>query len=282
VNQRTAPAPVATRPASEDEAPRTLDDLRVSVPDLKTRPSPPALWITPFFGMHIPYQIGVGVGVDVWATAWLRLGLLYSFGVSPSHEGAKLSHYGEGLLSLRLLHFTRETIAEVSVTVSAMQTPTLTRVIVPAHHSWYIEGGLLSGFIGPARCVANCTDPSRTGILGDDSRQLVMPFGGVRYVYFHSQSSERAAFNEVTLAQVYAHLFTKPINAPAYDLFRWNGERVEQTPLGFRVGFDAPPFGGCLAKYLAGIKCAQGGLALGLNPLPQFVFFEFHVTYPIY
>jgi hypothetical protein len=267
----------------EDERPRLRgDELREAIPDLKTRDSPPSVWVTPFFGGHVPYQVGVGASVDVLPLPWLHVGALYSFGISPGKE-VRASHYGEALVGVAISSSSRETLLDLPTkTVFSPKSEPLA-ALVPSYHGFFVEGGVLTGFIGPARCVANCDPLFTTGRqLVSDDRQLFMPFGGFRYLYFYDVSSERQGFRRKALLQVYGHLFYRPFNAPDHDIVKWNGDRVDQATWGGRVGIDLPPLGSCIAELLLGAKCIQGGLALGYNPVPAFLFFEFHFSYPIY
>jgi hypothetical protein len=273
---------VGSAAAPEDETARvSVAELRQTLPDLQLRDSPPPALFALQFGMHLPYQVlGLGLDVELYPTRWLRFSGLYSFGFSPIDHDVTASHYAEAAAGVAVFDTTSDSAIDLPTRAIPNTEPFTLKTFVPRYHALFVEAGALTGFFSPARCTANCSDDLNPKTLVPDSRQFVMPFVGLRYVSYYRAASERARLQKRSYLQVYAHLFAKAFNAPGYPIYDYKGELFAQNPVGGRVGFEAPPWGFCLASVLH-MGCAQGGMAVGYNPTPGFAFVEFHISYLI-
>lgn len=265
-----------------DDSPRlSPGELSRMLPDLETAEAPPTLLVAPQLGMHVPYQVlGVGLSADVYALTWLRLSALYYFGFSPTHNDVQATSYAEASLGVRVFARASQTALDLTTRAIAYADPVTLKAFVPSSHSLFVEGGALIGFFSSARCTANCELAvyDEEGLVADD-RQYVLPFAGLRYVYFYRATSEHARLRNRTYLQVYAHAIGRAFNAPSHTLYSWRGDPFDRSPIGGRIGVDVPPPRFCLADAVLHTGCAQAGVALGYTPTPGFVFFEFHVSY---
>jgi hypothetical protein len=273
--------PVPTGDAGQGAEPKPVSYVRTFMPDLKLEDSPPSTSLTAFVGSHMPYQVGLGLAIDTWISPALRFGVIYAFGGTPSNKELIASHYAEALASVRVFHVRTLAAADLPLRPMGSDEPTAIATLIPAHHSLYLEGGVLTGLIAPARCVANCDLVTASPVLQDGPHQLVMPYGGLRYLYLKSASSVQADFRALSTIQIYAHVIVKPLNESGHDIWTWAGQRQSQLPLGFRLGFSAPPFGTCLSAETLGINCIAVGAALGVNPVPRSLLFEVHLGYSV-
>jgi hypothetical protein len=265
-----------------DDSPRlSPPELRKLYPDLNMRESLPALFLAPQFGMHIPYQLlGVGLGLDLYPAPWLRLSALYSFGFSPTRNGATGSSYAEAAVGVRVYGADSQTALDLTSRAIPYADPVTVKAFVPSYHALFVEGGSMTGFFSSATCTANCdTSLGFQPELASDNHQFVLPFAGLRYVYFYQAASEHAHFRRREYLQVYVHAIGAAFNAPHHDMWAWNGERLDHNPAGARFGVELPPPRFCVADLVLGTGCAQGGFALGYSPTPGFIFFELHISY---
>jgi hypothetical protein len=265
-----------------DDSPRlSSSELHRMLPALETDDCPPPLLLAPQFGMHIPYQVlGIGLSADLYALPWLRLSALYSFGFSPTHNDVRGSNYAEAAVGVRVFGHQSQTALDLTTRAIAYAAPVTVRAFVPSSHALFVEGGAIAGFFSAAQCTANC-DLAGSGekTLVADERQLILPFAGLRYVYFYQAASQHARFRNRAYLQVYAHAIGRAFNAPDHPIFDWKGDPLDRNPIGGRIGVDLPPPHTCVADLVLHTGCAQGGLALGYSPTPGFVFFEFHISY---
>jgi hypothetical protein len=262
-------------PKERDPSSPSLD-LGYLVSDLQVAREPNPLWITIALGGRYPYQaFGFGGSLAVYAGQWLRFEATYAFGlvgVVAPHQSTWGS-YGELLAGAAVLHAPSETDIKLPLNDPNSGKRTAVPVTVPTYNALFVEAGVITGYIEPARCQAHC-DASWYGdqTLVPMGYQLVMAIGGIRYVYFFAARSERAHAHRSVLFQFYAHLISGPFNPPSEPrLITLNGEVVERASWGGRVGFEAPPFcPDCLARI---------GMSLGYNPVPAGPLFSLHIGF---
>jgi hypothetical protein len=281
-----SPPPDAPPP---DAPPMPEAALRETIPDIVIQRAPPALLVAPFVGTRWPYQAtSFGVDLDLRLWPWLRVGGGYALGLSGSADRKELvvTNYAEAFMGLRILHGTGETTVNLPVKSDPPAQTGPVRALVPSDHALFLEGGIITGFVAAQRCLAKCdalpeswsTPPSSRATLQSDDHQVVLPFAGLRYVYFYSASSKRQTFRKRAFVQLFAHFIGQPLTAPTHDLFIGKGDRIERSRWGGRGGFDTPL---CFGEAARTGRCPQIGLVVGANPFPKDVIFEFHVGYAV-
>jgi len=145
-----------------------------------------------------------------------------------------------------------------------------------------VEGGAMTGFVGLTRCLANCgSDRASPQVLESVARQLLIPFAGLRYVYYSEALMARPAVRITRYGQVFAHALVHAFNAPSGDTLYINGNHAGHPPFGVRVGGVLPVSPFCIAS-LMGVDgvCAEAGASIGYLPFPDFVLLELHIRFP--
>ncbi|MET0594111.1 MAG: hypothetical protein ABW133_15530, partial [Polyangiaceae bacterium] len=211
----------------------------------------------------------------VYANPWLRFEATYAFGLVgvAAPRQSPWGSYGEFLAGAAILQAPSETEIQLPLNDPNSGKRTAVPVTVPTTNNVFIEAGVITGYIEPARCQANCNAPwYGDQTLVPTGYQLVMAVGGIRYVYFFAASSERAHAHRTVQFQFYAHLISGPFNPPSEPrLITLNGEVVERASWGGRLGFEAPPFcADCLARV---------GMSVGYNPVPAGALFSLHLGF---
>jgi len=277
--QSLAPTQGNAAEAEDHEAPPLLTgaELRNMMADVNVFSSPDPVRITVLLGLRYPYQpVGVGAVLDLYPTPWLRMSATYSLGltaIANPNDGVKFCNYAEASVAVAPFLFHDETTVDVSYLDPATDQPGKLKALVPTYHGAFVEGGGMTGFISPARCIDHCDEPSASDrdLVSEDT-QLFMFFAGLRYVYFHGLSSERFRFAKRAHTEIFVHLITKPVNPPDHPVESWtNGEPIESAPYGGRIGFETLLF---CTKLCVGL----GGSG-GISPLPRGPMVEFHFTY---
>jgi hypothetical protein len=267
-----------------DEGRLSVDELRKTLPGMEAADGLPVLRLTPGLRVDFPYQIlGVGTGVELVPTRFVRLGLAYSIGISLTREKAKVSHYGEGLLGLRLFGLDGESRTTIRLGLPRPglrdERPAL-KAWVPSYHALFVEGGMVTGFIGLEPCVDAC--PVDVPRPATDERQLFFPVAGLRYVYFSDVRSARAKVRSRALFSLFAHAVGKPLHSPSTPRYFPNGNEAGAPGYGGRVGAEIPPFGRCLASIAWGTGCASAALTLGYAPYPRIFWADLGVLFPLH
>ncbi|HKQ68795.1 MAG TPA: hypothetical protein VJT73_05620 [Polyangiaceae bacterium] len=266
-----------------ESAPLEGEELRKTVPNLRMHTSPPPLWIAVGFGSRSPFQaFAFGVGLDVYAAPWLRLNATYAVGMTAVDAGQNVewvpSQYAEGCAGLAFARFSGRTTVELPMTDPLSAKPGALKAIVPSYRAVFLEGGAMTGLIGTKRCLSNCNavglaEPT----FAAETRQIVSPFVGLRYVAFHGvtlerANLERANFKIQRIFQLYAHLIVRPLNVRDQDLVGLvtrAGRPLEANDFGGRFGFET--------TFCRNI-CFQLGLTIGYSPLPKFPIVEIHIS----
>ena len=148
---------------------------------------------------------------------------------------------------------------------------------VPAHHALFVEAGGMTGLSSLQECIENCDPEDEFAESPPDPTQLVMPLGGIRYVYGFDLMSKRRHARARFLLELFAHVLGPPLNAPDGPRYWPNGSSAGDPGFGGRVGISTSPMGTCIAQILVGFGCLDGGLALGYAPYPRFFLFEMQV-----
>jgi hypothetical protein len=106
-------------------------------------------------------------------------------------------------------------------------------VSLPSSHQLFVEGGAITGFVGLTRCLANCGSyPESPQVLESVARQLLIPFGGLRYVYYSEALMARPHVQIIRYGQVFAHVLVHAFNAPSGDTLYLNGDHAGHPPVG--------------------------------------------------
>ena len=245
----------------------------------------PRFVVYPALQVRVPYQIlGFGATVEGMPLEWLRLSALYSVGISPTKGSVAWSNYAEAAIGVRLLRGTGEDRASIRLEKKRFgfftSYPDKLKVWVPSHHALFIEGGALTGFSSLETC-SDCAAEDGTEPPADN-RQLVIPFGGLRYVYGYDVGSRRQNLRARVLIQAYAHLLVMPLNAPEEPRYFPNGDSAGPAGFGGRVGIMFPPFWTCIAEFVLGFGCLDGNLAVGYAPYPRIFLFELQIGSAFY
>jgi len=285
----------------EDEA-LSGEQLRERFPGLKTRAEPRVLQGAVGFGGNFIYlPLNVEGRLDLYPRPWLRVGLEYALGLGFKWNGREtdltFAQYGEAVLGVRVLGALSEADVDLQLSHSiggygealpralrprgSVFAANVVPVLLPSSHGLFVEGGALTGYIGLKRCTTTCggtedLNPQYASV----ARQLVMPFAGLRYVYYSEAYIPRPSTMRIRYTQVFAHVLFRPYNQPRGDLSYLGDGRVDRSALGMRVGavFPVSPF--CLNALVLGGRCAQTSLSLGYTPFPAILMFEFHALFP--
>jgi hypothetical protein len=211
-----------------------------------------------------PYQlIGMGTGVELTSGRLLRLGLSYSFGISLTRANVSASHYGEGFFGVRVVGERSESRG------------------VPTQHALFLEGGLVTGSIDLELCGGSACPETEVARPPTETRQLVFPALGLRYVFHSDVRSEQQDERRRTLMQVHAHAVARPLWAPRGPRYLSNGDEAGPAGFGARVGTELP-LGRCITGAGFGGSCASAGLSAGYAPFPRVVWLDLAVVFPLY
>jgi hypothetical protein len=245
----------------------------------------PSVFFAPGMHLHIPYQVlGFGAAMDFVPVEWLRLSAVYAFGMTPTQDGIVWTNYAEAYVGVRVLGTTRESPVDIPLKKRGRglfpKIPVV-KAWVPAYHALFIEAGATTGFSSLEICGEDCASVPE-GADTSDKRQLIMPLGGVRFVYAYDIRSQRRNIRKRFLLQLYGHLLGKPFNAPDQPRFFPNDRSAGRPGFGGRMGIALPPFGACIAQIAFGFGCADGNFALGYAPYPRFLIFDLQIAWPIY
>lgn len=239
----------------------TTDDLRRAYPDLELRATSGST-LTVGTSTLYPFQsIALGLGADVYPLPALRLSSFLSCGFTPTlNEKWKFSLYGEAGVGVAVMRWQSRTVVELPVVAARLRreepgnTP-IARAIVPSSHALELEAGMLSGYYDLYRCTENCSaEPAlRTRVAAGS--QVLIPYAGLRYVYYRLARSKQAPFRAASRFQLAADVLTAAVNPPDPSLFSvFHNERPGRHPIGGRVVVRLPAF-----------KCAILGPCLGLD-----------------
>ena len=271
----TKPAP-ASAPDEDDSEPPPLSfaELRQLFPDLGYRDSPPFRWSLSL-DSHAPFQwLGVGLNVEGFATSWLRLSATYAAGASLGDKDVEFSNYAEASAGVALFS-THTNVDEPLTTRPDPAHPNLVHALIPVYQAMLVEGGALSGLLTWQSCTDNCTDPDVTNLqFADHNRQLVLPFAGLRYIYYYDVASRHAALRRRALTEVYVHAIFSPLDPPPNGAY-WERNTTSKVALGGRLGFDF------LTHSHDGndTGVARWGFALGVLPYPLLPFLELRLAF---
>lgn len=253
-------------------------ELRQTYPDLQFRTTPPRT-LTIGLTTIYPFQtLGLKLGVDFYVPPRLRLTAISSVGASVDVNGEwRASFYSEVGFGVAVLRWLGETIAELPSAASknfrSKRTPfqrfmlgdesppdnLLLHALVPASHSLELEAGAFSGHYPLYRCVAHCDNEPRMVLSTreDASRQVLLLYAGVRYVYYRWAHSERARLHSSAGVEVAVDAIHNPFTPPDADLFNLYERHPTHNPVGLRVKLRLPAVkctvnGGCLGFDLQG------------------------------
>jgi hypothetical protein len=252
-------------PKSEEEPDlepvMTTDELRRAYPDLELRTNPGST-LSVSTGTLYPFQsIALTVATDIYVLPRLRLSSLVSAGFLHTFKNDwQFNVYAEAGFGVVAARWQSQTVAQLPVVAARFHRQDATdgpiaRAVVPSSHSLELEGGALTGRYALYRCTANCDAESDSQSREDASTQLVMPYAGLRYVYYRMARSQQAPFRSASRFQVAADLLVAPFNPPDPRLFSvlWD-HHPSRHPVGGRVVFRLPAF-----------KCALLGPCFGLD-----------------
>lgn len=266
-----------------DEGRLSVDELGKVLPGMVAADGLPFLRLTPGLRVDFPYQLlGVGTGVELVPARFVRVGLAYSIGLSLVSGEGKVSHYAEGLLGFRIFGIDGESRTDIPLrdqSPGVGKDPPALKTWVPSYHALFVEGGLITGFIGLETCVDGC--PVDEPPLPADTMQLLFPAAGLRYVYYSHVHSERVNVRSRTLFSLYAHAVAKPVRAPRGPRYFPNGDDAGTPGYGGRVGVEIPP-GRCLAAILWGAGCAAATVTIGYAAYPRIVWGDLGILFPLY
>lgn len=276
----------------------------LAFPSLRTRAEPRLLQGSLGFALR-PFYLLVGIEgtLDAYPVPWLRLGALYSMGVGFEVDGDQFvggfAQYGEAAVGFRVWGKHSETATDLQLRRSVggygEALPGWLRpekgafadvvpVLLPSSHQVFVEGGALTGLAALQRCTANCDATSTVTTerqYTNASTQLLIPFAGLRYVYYSEAIMAKPRVNLVRYGQLFGHVLLHAFNAPSFEAYHVGQEPAARAALGMRVGGELPLSSLCVAALLGGV-CGQGGASIGYTPYPAFVLLEFHVHFPIY
>jgi hypothetical protein len=248
-------------PEPDLEPVMTTDELRRAYPDLELETNP-GTTVTVSTSVLYPFQsIALAIGSDVYALPRLRVSAFLSAGfLNAASASWRFSVYGEGGIGLVVARWQSQTIAHLPVVAARFrrQDPTdgpIARAVVPSSHALELEGGVLSGYYALYRCTANCDSEASVRTRETAGKQLVIPYAGLRYVYYRLARSKQAPFRSASRFQVAAHVLVAPFDPPDPQLFRvlWE-DHPSHDPVGGRIVFRLPAF-----------KCAILGPCFGLD-----------------
>jgi hypothetical protein len=273
-------------PSNDEDERLGRDDLDYALPRLRLARDLPVFRSVPGLYMRIPYQVvGIGLPVELVPAPWLRIGLAYGFGMSPSGDDVAWGNYGEAWVGLRAFTASTETAVDIPLRAHGSWTfdePPALKVWVPAYNGVFVEGGIITALSSLQLCVNDDDCQTRFGTTQapTENRQLVLPAGGLRYVHYYSVHSELNKVGRRRMIQVFAHALVRPINASTRPLY-FGRVRASSLPVGVRVGVEFPSTW-CPMRWMFGTDCATGDLAVGVAPYPAFFLFEGHAGFPIY
>jgi hypothetical protein len=217
--------------------------------------------------------------VELLPVPWFRVSALYSFGITPEKGGVVWTSYAEAMLGVRVFGLSSESAVDVPLKKRGAGFPEIpvVKAWVPAHHALFVEAGAMTGLTSLQECIVDCDPDDVFAESPPDATQLVMPLGGVRYVYGFDLKSKRLHARARFLLELYAQVLGPPLNAPEGPRYFPNGSSAGDPGLGGRVGVSTSPMGSCIAQILFGFGCLDGGLAVGYAPYPRMVLFEMQV-----
>jgi hypothetical protein len=274
------------RPSDDEDDRLRGDDLEFALPRLRSARDLPVFRSLPALAMRIPYQVvGLGALVELVPVPWLRIGLTYAFGISPSGDDVAWGNYGEAWLGLRVFSTSTETAADIQLKPHeawSFREPPVLKAWVPAYNGLFVEGGIITALSSLQLCKDDDDCQTRFGTTRapNEVRQLLMPAGGLRYVHYYSAYSEPRKVGRRRMIQVYAHALLRPINASTQTLY-FGRLPASSLPLGVRVGVEFPG-NWCPMRWMFGIDCATGDLVVGVAPYPAFFLLEGTAGFPIY
>lgn len=263
--------------AHEEEAapPLTTAELRQTYPDLELRTTPPLTLTISLTSIYPLQTLGLGLGLDAYALPRLRLTAIASPGASVDVNGDwRASFYGEAGFGIAVLRWLGETIVRLPSAATKNfrskrtaferfmfgdETPPdnlFLHAPVPASHSLELEAGAFSGHYPLYRCIAHCNDEPRLVLptREDASRQLLLFYAGVRYVYYRSARSERARFRSSAGVDVAVDAIHNPFTPSDANLFNLYERHPAHNPVGVRVKLRIPA-----------VKCTANGGCLGFD-----------------
>jgi hypothetical protein len=266
-------------PQEDEAAPLTEQELRALFPDLEveTTESTP---FRMFLGTVAPFQLfGVGVGTDFYVWSRLRLSsslILGAMAADPGRMDWEFNVYGEAGVGIAAFRWqSRKAITWPVPKLRSKPIEGELRAIVPSAHALEVEVGALSGHHMLYRCTGNCAaQESSEREYTKAALQVVMPYAGLRYVYFRRASSQRAHISVAQRFQLGVHAVLRPFVQPAADLVNEGTQKISRHKVGFRV-VSQLPFGGCKP---AGI-CEGLDLAIGWLPSPASFYLSATATF---
>jgi len=262
VTSGTDPPPPRVDEAPELEPVMTTDQLRHAYADLELSTIPGST-LTVGISSIYPFQAAaLSVGTDSYLLPRLRLSTLFSAGFSPTNtDKENFSVYGEASVGVAAWRWHSHTIAELPVVAARFhrENPAdgpIARAVVPSSHSLELEAGALTGYYDLYRCTANCGDPDFSRRTADPAgTQLLIPYAGLRYVYYRYARSKQAPFRSASRFQLAADVLTAPFKPPDPRLFTvLYNSHPSHHPIGGRLLFRFPA-----------IKCAVLGPCFGID-----------------
>lgn len=307
----SAALPTNTVAAEDEEQPADAEPvdrlsgerLRARFPMLRLSRQPRAL-ATLGVGSYGLYLFGGIEGTFDWYPVdRMRVGLVYAFGFTLDWDeerrntGVRAAQYAEAVVGARVWGRESESEEELQLRRSIggygvarsewlkrwSKEPPGVPVSLPSSHGVFIEAGAMTGLAGLKRCVANCESTvSGEKVMRSVARQLLIPFAGVRYVYYSEAAMDQPPVHIRRHGQLFGHLLVHAFNAPSGETLYLNDHRAGHPPLGFRIGGTVPMSASCIAA-IVGIHgaCAEAGGSIGYLPFPDFVLLELHVRFPI-
>jgi len=266
--------------AASDEAPALTEaQLRAVFPDLQVQTSP-SIPFKVVLGIIAPFQLyAVGIGTDLYVLPRLRLNAIVTLGATLAHPYRKeweLNVYGEAGVGVAVLRWPSSTTVTWPVPrlESKPSTGNELKVDLPSSHSLEVEGGIISGHAVLFRCTADCApQPTSWSTYLKAARQVVMPYAGLRYVYFRRAWSARAHIGAKQQFQLAADVVFRPFVQPASDLVNLSADRIGRRQMGFRVMSQLPFFGCSYSGRCVGVEVGAGYL-----PSPADLFLTLKVT----
>jgi hypothetical protein len=239
----------------------TTDELSRAYPDLELQTTP-GTTLTVSGSTLYPFQsIALAVGTDIYVLPRLRLSSFLSAGfLQTFDERWVFSLYAELGVGVGVARWRSQTVAQLPVVAARFRRkdPTdgpIARAIVPSSHSLELEAGALTGHYALYRCTANCDSETSLRVREPAGKQLLIPYAGLRYVYYRLARSKQAPFRSASRFQVATHVLVAPFDPPDPQLFSalWD-HHPSHHPVGGRVVFRFPAF-----------KCAILGPCFGLD-----------------
>ncbi|RYZ07219.1 MAG: hypothetical protein EOO73_12675 [Myxococcales bacterium] len=276
------------------------EQLRQRLPALRTRGEPRVVQGSLGFGIRFYYlPLSVEGTLDLYPLPLLRVGLVYAVGLGIKWDGTQatgtFAQYAEAMAGVRLWGRASEVDADLQLRRSiggyGEALPSVLRprrgdfaevlpVWLPSSHQLFAEAGALTGYTGLLECASGCGGARAEREYRSLARQVLIPFAGLRYVYYSEALNAKPSVNRVRYGQLYAHVLLHAFNQPSPDAYFWNGDRVQRSPVGFRVGGEIPASPFCLVALL-GQGCAQAGVGVGYTPYPAFASVDFHLRFAI-